>query len=567
MKKIFAALFALACLAILSCNQDLSGLTGVNPVTGIPYSTTDTVEALSGGQAQYSGAMSRWRDRVASTPNSTSAETYPSGPSCIRPNAGFTATQLAQEFMSKSKRYRESLGGHGCQCIPMGELCLPNICNCSEICPNDHGIFQSQASQIMPTAENQLAFTNDGNSTAYAKYPNKEGFCSGLQLQRRKFSSLARFRPTLHSYPAMTVPSPTYVRYIKTQIDRMLMGQNPNFLGARNLRDLRRKDPEIDRYFKEKTGDPDLGSAESDAIATPSGDGTSYRPSNWASPTVSLHFEQPGLTNIPALTAQDPEIDPATGAAYGAIPEEGTPQFVSYLAKKVERVAQGFPATLPGYSNLKTLSSHPTYKEIIGRYSAIDWQQVNALDTQYANGAPPFYSDDWPTRAYQPMNTGEADSLLDGLEDRLPAFPGSGTGPWNANGPWQGVSLKIRGALNPAQGTGSGNSSYNHAVEAYALQRLPSGEVNVCIADPNLNLNHGDNENCNNHITIPAKGANGQRGPLSYNSTDFSPRILGQVGINPSSDRYQGVMTTRMVEYCRTINRGKFNVQDCSGSP
>ncbi|HAZ14315.1 MAG: hypothetical protein A2X86_19000 [Bdellovibrionales bacterium GWA2_49_15] len=558
MKQIFCLAFALQCLVFLSCKEQLpAGLTGINPTTGIPYSTTDTVEALAGGRSQYEGSMSRWRDRVASSPSSA-VEAYPSGP-CIRPNAGFSATQLAQEFMSKSKRYRESLGGRGCQCVPMGDLCMPNICNCSEICPNDHGIFQAQASQMMPTDENQLSFVNRNDTTAFAAYPNTGGgYCAGMQLQRRKFASMARFRPNLQSSPALTVPSAAYTSYIKIQIDRMMAGQDPNFLGARNLEELRGKDPEIDRYFREKTGAPAL----TDPVIH--SDGERYHPPAGSVP-VTLHFNEPTSTNIPAHTAQDTDIDPKTGTAYGPIPMAGTTEFVNYLAKKVERVAQGFPATLPGYSNLHSLSQHPTYKEIIGRYSAIDWQQVNALDERYGAGTPPFYSTDRSTRSFRPMETSESEALLSGLEDRLPSYPGSGSGPWNGSGPWQSVSLELRGSFNPALGTGSGNGDFYHSVEAYALERLPGGEVHVCIGDPNLWP--GSNGHCQNYMTIPAKGSGGQRAGMSYNSSGFAPRVLGKVGIEPSSDHYQGLMTTRMVEYCRTVNRGKFNVQDCGGAP
>ncbi len=561
-------------------------MSGINPNTHIPYSTTDTLEVMEGTQAQYNGAMSRWRDR-ATTPEISSHEPYPTG-TCIRPNTGAPPDILFRDFISKSKRYRESLGGRGCQCRPMGELCLPNICNCSEICPNDHGIFQSQASQIMPDEYNQLAFPNTDNNNgngdgAFATYPNKDGYCTGMQLQRRKFSSLARFRPTQRSWPAMVVPSPEYITYIKGEIDRMTQGLDPNFLGATDLEDLRRKDPAIDNYFKQKTGAGDLPPTSPEerraaAILNPGnlvthGDGVSYRPRNGGTGEVTLHFGEQTTTNITAKTAVDTDIDPVTGTAYGSIPICGTPQYESYLAKKVERISQGFPATLPGYANLFTLSSHPTYKEIIGRYSAIDWQQMNGFDDLTTPQRPPFHAGNI-NQSYSPMNTSESDSLLEGLEERLPAYPGSGTGAWNASGPWQGVSLEFMGSFDPTKTNGSGNGSYYHSVEAYALQRLSSGEVHVCIGDPNLmgTTHDTQNSNCNNYMTIPAKDSTtGQRAGMSYNSSQFNPtstpRVLGKVGIQPSSDRYEGLMTTRMVEYCRTINHGKFNVQDCGGAP
>ncbi|MBI2520613.1 MAG: hypothetical protein HYV97_09350 [Bdellovibrio sp.] len=548
MKQIFIFAFALVCITILSCNsQNLPSLSGINPETNIPYSTTDTVEAMEGTQAVYNGAMSRWRDRVTNAPVSSAREPYPAGP-CIRPNAGFSATQLAQEFMSKSQRYRESLGGPGCQCVPMGELCLPNICNCSEICPNDHGIFRSQASQIMPTAGNQLAYGNYvGSGAPFDTYPNKNGFCTGMQLQRRKFS-----------------PGGEYVAYIKREIDRMMEGQEPNFLGAANLNELRRKAPDIDNYFMTKTG----AAALSDSATGAPSDGDDYTPPLGVG-RVRVHFAQPTATNIPAFNAQDTDIDPTTNAPYGTIPVPGTVDYVNYMKKKVERVCQGFPAVIPGYADLFSLSEFPAYQGIMGRYAAIDWQHMNGLDDRYAPNAPPFRSNDWPTRSYQPMTTSESDTLLEGLEERLPTYPGSGTGPWNGSGPWQSVSLEFKGSTNPALGTGSGNSSFYHSVEAYALSPQSNGDVRVCIADPNHGESYRNNtsNNCVNYMTIPAKGSGGQRAGMAYNSPGFVPRVLGKVGIQPSSDRYQGLMTTRMVEYCRTINRGKFNVEDCGGTP
>ncbi|HAZ14313.1 MAG: hypothetical protein A2X86_18990 [Bdellovibrionales bacterium GWA2_49_15] len=578
MKQIFIVAFAMACITLLSCNsQNLPTLAGVNVETGIPYSTTDTVEAMEGTQAVYNGSMSRWRDRTASPPPSTSMEAYPTG-RCIRPNAGFAPADLAREFMSKSQRYRESLGGPGCSCVPMGEMCLPNICNCSEICPNDHGIFRNQASQMMPTPGNQLAYGNYiGSGGPFSTYPNKDGFCTGMQLQRRKFSSMARFRPNLYSRPAMTVPGPEYVSYIKREIDRMMAGQEPNFLGAANLTELRRKDPQIDAYFRAQTGADALGAMVTggpgpdpfvERVVPPVVDGDSYTPRRGSVGAIRVHFAQPTATNIPAYHAQDTDIDPTTNAAYGNIPVPGTTEYVNYMKKKVERVCQGFPAVIPGYADLFALGEFPAYQGIMGRYAAIDWQHMNALDDRYAPGAPPFRGNDWPTRSYQPMSTSESDTLLEGLEDRLPQYPGSGS-PWNASGPWQSVSLEFKGSNVPAVGTGSGNGTFYHSVEAYALSPQPNGDVRVCIADPN----HGNSSRnssstrCTNYMTIPAKGSGGQRAGMAYNSPGFGTRVLGKVGIQPSSDHYQGLMTTRMVEYCRTTNRGKFNVDDCGGTP
>jgi|GEM_PF-3169960 len=563
---------------------------GINSTTGIPYSTTETMEQLTGSDTKANDAMTAWRERTASS----SSEAPPDLATirCAGIN-GFPDISGIANFSTREKAFRESQGGPGCRCIPMGDLCSPRTCHCKEICPNDHGIFMSQAHQMEPSMSNQFAFLNSSfyNSSVFRSHPLTGGFCTGMSVQRRKFASLAMFKPYHISRPALTVGTPAWEDYILTQIESMSGGATPDLVGAGNLKELASKSARVREALIRV-----LGPSSVEDYAEGKVDGSTYYfiTADGRDVSTKLSFPQPTGNSVPARVQRDTDINPATGQAFGPIPRQNSAEYISYIQKKVEMVCQGFPAVIPGVNNLGELSSNPAYQEILGRYAAIDWQHVNAMDGEFGARSTyrgPFHKGN-PDGEYNKMTRSEIDLQLEQLSQRLPVIGANDIkqNSWNRQGPWQTVPIEFKrtipqpsstpketppqknppppdsnGLKNQISGSGGGgetgpgaddNHSY-HEVEAYAVVNQSDGSKKICVMDPNYD--GIQNEYCSSHFIIPAPGSSDN---VVYNRSPL--QTMGKFAMTPSSGHYQGLMTTRMVEYCRTKNANNFAVNDCT---
>lgn len=526
----FIKIFLLSLMMTLwSCN---------NPTPGdIPFSANDTYESIRGaGTEAYIDQQKNWRE-ARDSEASGEQDCGSKGPG---------EAKFAQDFLRGEKKLRESEGGPDCRCIPMGELCLPKTCHCDEICPNHHGILRGKVGQMAPTEENSLAFENstEYNGTAYKRYPNKDGFCSGNNAVLRKFQMLSDMQPNMRSWPAMKKGSPEWRSYILGQIERLGSKEAPEFLGVSSMVELG-ADPEFREALKTK-GKYSFGP----------GDSSATEPGFWrvmfSGKEKQPKFTHPTSTDIPARTS----IDPDTGKA---IPTEGTPAYHSFIEEKVKKIASGHPASLPGYSNIHILSSNPTYMEIMGAQAAIDWQTFNEFEDEsgfhgYSSGV-----DDGENKPNDPMSPAQLKVFMAQARAKLPLFPDTypkGKNPgeaWNENGPFQTLPVSIRSSETAG---GKVEHAY-HSIEAWAMKHLPPKGIRVCMKDPNNVA--GQDDNCKNYLDIPDPDD-----PSKVYYKGFSGRTIGKFNFTAYGTGHVGSMTDRLIAYCRRVKASSFRGGPCS---
>ena len=516
----------------------------------VPFSKTDTYESVrTTGSRAYVAQHTGWRDAVTREHEMRRLRREAGITGCDGiPATDARITGIASDVVVAERLSRESGGGAGCRCIPMGELCRSGTCYCNEICPNHHGILRGRVNQMNPTERNSLAFINSPsyNNSAYSRYHVSGGFCSGNNVVLRKFQMLSDMRPDLRSWPAMTKGSPEWREYILGQIGRLGTRETPEFLGVASMLELG-----ADTEFRQALRTRGLYSlGENDSAAS--------SPDFWrkmAAIGPVPKFSQPTATTIAAKSS----IDPDTG---NPVPVEGTPAYHSYVEEKVRRIAQGFPASLPGYSSIKALSSDPTYMEIMGSQSAIDWQTFNSFeDTTGHHGLSSGTSDTKePNYPNDPMSPDQLSTFIRQAHAYLPRYPDTyphGAHPgeaWNEDGPFQTLPVSIRSNYPSGDKT---KHSY-HSIEAWAFKNLPNGGLRVCMKDPNNKA--GNDDNCSNYLDI--EDPNGPNRSVSYSS--FPGETIGKFNFTAYGTGHVGAMTDRLVAYCRRVKASIFRGGACS---
>jgi hypothetical protein len=508
-------------------------ISACNDWNGVPFSGTENYERIrEEGPQKYMDMNEGWREANSSERDARLARRRAGNIDCLGLSTDDPQiARLGTDFIVGEKIARESHGGPGCQCIPMGDSCSNGTCYCREICPNHHGIMRGRVDEMRPTRENSLAFINASNPVAYARYPMDGGYCTGHNTVNKKFQILADFRPGLISRPAMTKGSEEWLEYMTRQIRKYQRGESANFVGISKMAEMAnypelvsvlRGKLNLQRYFNQLEDE-------------------TFRERHFANKPVT--FTHQTATDIPAIRSMDPE----TGVP---IPEEGTEEYRDYIAAKVERVGQGFPAAIPGYANVHQVSNDPRFQEIMGAQVAIDWRTYNELSDSHGHHGYSGQS----SGAYDPMNSDQLSAIIHQAQAYLPPYPdnypnGAHEGEvWNENGPFQTMGMDIRSVL---LNNGSDLHAY-HSIEAYAFRHKEDGGIEICIKDPNT-IPGGD-DNCSKKLTIP--NPESENPTVSYDG--FPGRPIGQFNFSGYNTGQMGDYSSQLVSYCRTVNTHKF---------
>jgi hypothetical protein len=461
----------------------------------------------------------------------------PSDPSLVK---------LGADFIVREKLSRESKGGNGCRCVPMGDLCIAGTCFCDEICPNHHGIMRGRAHQMNPSPENGLVFDNgsDYNKTVYKKYPMKGGFCTGHNMVTKKLQMLSDFRPNLQSRPALKKGSKDWRKYMKRQLRRTQMKMKADFVGVTGMEEIC-GDKKLLKYMKDELGwrfggkDPSKKEYWSKKSTQKLFHLNNYNSS----------FSHKKATNIPSKDA----IDPDTGKV---LPAESTKKYQELLEEKVKLVAKGHPAVIPGQPNISAVSANPAVAEILGEQIALDWRTFNDLDNKAPDNKHVF--SDYKvsgSKVNDPMTPEELKIVRLQAQAKLPRYPatypkGKKKGEiWNEDGPFQTFSMGIR---MPKVVDGKVKHGY-HSIEAWAYDVTSGGDTKICIRDPNHFQPNGPDDNCLNYILIPKdKTKNATWSGLPYG------RKLGKFDFSPTNVGLIGSCTQRVVAHCRKVKANLF---------
>lgn len=458
---------------------------------------------------------------------------------------------LGGEYIIRERLSRESSGGAGCRCIPMGESCINGTCFCNEICPNHHGILRGRANQMAPTAANGLVFTNSDsyNGSVYHTYPMSGGFCTGHNIVTKKLQMLSDFRPNLQSRPALTKGTPGWRQYMKAQLKRFKNKINSEFVGVTGFGEICR-DPELFQYLKSDMGFS-FGGDEEFAKT----DDYWNLPRNrelFGLNSGRLEFISPTLTNIPAKIVKDPDTD-------SPLPSEGTVEYQRLLEEKTRNIMHGLPQTLPGVPDIKTLSSNPALAEIMGEQIALDWRAFNTLEESPSGDAQGSFLYVKGDDEMNPMTATQMSVIRTQSAAQLPRFPAEtyprGASPgesWNENGPFQTMTMSIR--MPEFNSKGGVSNHGRHSVEAWAQHRLPNGNMRICVRDPNNDQPSATDDSCNNYIELPPEGSSSEP---TYSGI-MAGRRLGKFNFNSHNPGLIGSSTTRIVAHCRKVNRDRF---------
>jgi hypothetical protein len=386
---------------------------------------------------------------------------------------------------------------------------------------------------MAPSEKNSLAFENSiwHNLGAYQRYPNATGFCNGHAVVQRKFQMLSDMQPDLRSWPAMNKGSSEWKEYMKYQISKMAKGESPEFLGVSSFEELM-SDPELAEPLKKISR---LETLNNNEIAT-----NSFWQKMEKKLGINSKFTQAGAQTIVARSNTDPD----TG---NALPPEGSQEYHDLIKQKVQSVSQGFPASFPGYSSIHALSSMPDYAEIMGSQVAIDWQQFNVIDMTEQQAPLTRTSQ----KIHAPMSSSEMSNFLDSIKPSIPVFPeasfpmGShGNELWNELGPYQTRTIGFHSTLE--NGKSAAEHGF-HAVEAWAYIQAPNGDLKICVKDPNHFA--GDDDGCKNYFSIKKPGQTDQE--ITYSG--WPDRKIGKMAIEPSGDGHTGILTSRLVLYCKRV--------------
>ena len=495
------------------------------------------------GRQAYVQQNSRWREsrRIETLARNYRRRLNPETFGCNHLDADNPILlALGADIIVRDRLSRESSGGQGCRCIPMGESCNSGTCNCDEICPNSHEILRGRANQMNPNSSNGLAFENSTsyNNTVFSRAPVTGGYCNGMNVVNKKFQVLSNFRPDLRSRDAMTKNTPAWREYIIQQFRNLRDGQSGDFLGVASPREL--------------CADPQLRQSMTPEFGWYLGGGDCSQQSYWDereqlfnSVISRMNFNQPDATNFPVINA----IDPDTGAR---IPNEGTVAYQQLLEEKARLIATGNPATIPGVDSVMNLSKNPAIAEIMGEQIANDWDHYNDLRLAKRDDARgSFHYSAFAEDRNAPMTTDESQILATQARAMLPAFPstypnGAAAGEsWNENGPFQTMTMSY---LFPDDSEPSGRSA--HSIEAWAFKNEPDGSIKICVKDPNHDQKTAEDDNCNSYVHIP------QSGPPVYNRQSGEP--LTRINFDSHNSGLIGSMTAKLVKHCRLIHRRNF---------
>lgn len=163
-----------------------------------------------------------------------------------------------EKYLSLDKRQQRS--GPTCQCLPFSDSCRPFTCLCSELCPDDYTILYSKADDMMPTAANSFSFTNTKdrlikedsvyNKTVFKNAKMSSGYCTGMAMLEKKFTTLAFFKPQYLPSLSKKLKDPftgetiapkntqAYNQYILKQIRNVAQGKVGFFPGIENVAEL-----------------------------------------------------------------------------------------------------------------------------------------------------------------------------------------------------------------------------------------------------------------------------------------------------------------------------------------
>jgi hypothetical protein len=451
------------------------------------------------------------------------------------------------DILIREKLARESNGGPGCRCMPMGETCYPKTCYCDEICPNDNGILQGRANRMEPSEEHTLNFTNSSsyNNSVYKKYPLTGGYCTGHNVITKKFAMLADYQPDLFSRPKLKKGTPEWEDYIVGQIAKIKEERKPEFVGLAGFHELC-----TNEKFKE---------AMSSKLGWGFAGGDCTKRSYWRDnasvfKTRKLNdsFKHPTGEDFPARKAKDP----ATG---DSIPPEGTDEYQEYVEKKVRKISRGEPAAIPGYKNLRELSKNPAVAEILGEEVAINWRTYNTFRYERddeANGSMHYTAGKEVSDLVKPMNAKQKKTLVAQARALLPTFPadypkGPYPGePWNGGGPFQTMTMSYYFADNSPEGYGG------HSIEAWAVFPQSDGSTRICVRDPNHNQAGmwARDKKCKNYINIPKEG-----------DPTYTDGPIAQFNFDSHNQGLIGSSVEKLVQYCRKTKKSNFKGgQACS---
>jgi len=489
----------------------------------IPLSKIDTYRSLriSGGQS-FSKQFRDWLDERRN-PSRT----------CEDGNLPQNEIVGLSESLPEILRYKDT---KSCRCIPMGETCFPGTCTCEEICPNHHGILKSRANYMRPTIENEFPFINslDFNDSAFKRYPVNEGYCSGYNYVLNKFKILADFHPDLKSRPAMKKGSPEWRNYILAQIERIGQNENVEFYGISDLQELAQ-----DIEFREALRTKAKWSFNDKRIE----DKEFW---NWMTSAldISLKFSDPTGIDFKEQIA----IDPDSGSP---IPPQGTPEYQEFMAEKVKKISEGYPTSLPGYSSINSISSDPTYMEIIGSQIAIDWKSFLTIVEPSDPREVVYYDPEAEGENLGTMTPIQLETFIRQTKSYLPLLPGNypegrkeGES-WNEKGPFQVLPITISTKKEKED-----KSEYGlHSINAWAYQKRPGGGIEVCINDPNY----------------PADKIGSCYPSLIIDNPDEPSKVSYVGGGTVLKFNYDtsgfgriGSMTSKLVEYCRRTKAFRF---------